>query len=360
MVCKYCKNEIEDDSIFCRFCGEKSIRARKKAKDQIVVPTPELTPSGQYRGRLMVNGQRVYVTEASEAAYYIRARAVKAGLIEQAKSAPKNVLRDIVDRYIDDNAAVLSPSTVAGYRSIMQNAFPDYMDKSISVIPWQKAVSVETGRASAKTVKNRWRLVTAALRYSKIPVPDVTLPKIVRTERMFLDYEQIQTFLTAIRDTPGEMAYLLALHSLRLSEILALTETSISDDMIHVRGALVRAPGGDWIRKDLNKTDLSRRDVPVMIPRVRELSLPITLNSKTLNDYLRKICKANGLPDITLHCLRHSFASLAYHLRWTEKSVMQLGGWSTTDVVHSIYTHLSFREVNDDVERMRDFYSRQP
>ena len=63
-------------------------------------------------------------------------------------------------------------------------------------------------------------------------------------------------------------------------QILALTETSISEDIIHVRGALVRAPGGDWIRKDLNKTDLSRRDVPVMIPRVRELSLPITLNRK--------------------------------------------------------------------------------
>lgn len=360
MICKYCKHTIEDDSIFCRFCGEKIIRARKKAKDQIVVPAPELTPSGQYRGRLMVNGQRVYVTEATEAAYYVRARAVKAGLIEQAKSAPKDVLRDIVDKYIDDNAAVLSPSTVAGYRSVLNNAFPDYIDKSIATIPWQKAVSVETGNASAKTVRNRWRLITAALKYSKIPVPDVTLPKIVRHERSFLDYEQIQTFLSVIRDTPGESAYLLALHSLRLSEILALTPDSISDDIIHVRGAMVRAPGGAWIRKELNKTDLSRRDVPVMIPRLRELSLPVTINSKTMNDHLRKICQENGLPDITLHCLRHSFASLAYHLRWTEKSVMQLGGWSTTDVVHSIYTHLSFREVNDDVERMRDFYSIHP
>ena len=57
-----------------------------------------------------------------------------------------------------------------------------------------------------------------------------------------------------------------------------------------------------------------------------------------------------------MHCLRHSFASLAYHLRWQEKTVMQVGGWSTPEVVNEIYTHLSALDKNDDVERMRLFY----
>lgn len=63
-----------------------------------------------------------------------------------------------------------------------------------------------------------------------------------------------------------------------------------------------------------------------------------------------------GLPVVTMHGLRHSFASLAYHLKWTEKTTMQIGGWSTPDVVHDIYTHLSQKDVNEDVERMRAFY----
>ncbi|MDO4853066.1 MAG: site-specific integrase [Clostridia bacterium] len=359
MICKYCKKEIENDSVYCRFCGERVIRARKKAKDQISVPAPVQTPEGKYRGRLMVKGQRVYVTEGTEAAYYVRARAVKAGLIEQDKSMPKDILRNLVEKYIDDNAAVLSPSTVASYKSLMRNAFPAYMGQSISVIPWQKAVSDETERASAKTVRNGWRLVTASLKYAKQSIPTVSLPKIVRNERTFLDYEQIQRFISAIKGDPCELTYLLALHSLRLSEILALRSDSISDNMIYVRGAMVRAAGGQFIRKDLNKTELSRRDIPVMISRINKLRqrLPISLNDKTFNDHLRKICRDHNLPDITLHCLRHSFASLAYHLRWTEKSVMQLGGWSTPDVVHSIYTHLSSKEINEDVERMRAFYT---
>lgn len=59
---------------------------------------------------------------------------------------------------------------------------------------------------------------------------------------------------------------------------------------------------------------------------------------------------------VTLHGLRHSFASLAYHLRWTEKTTMRLGGWATPDVVHEIYTHLAHQDVDEDVERMKAFY----
>jgi integrase len=226
------------------------------------------------------------------------------------------------------------------------------MGMKAASIPWQRAVSEEAGRVAAKTLENEWRLVTAALRYAKITPPDVNLPRGVKRERAFLDFEQIEVFIGAIRGDPCELAYLLALHSLRLSEILALREIT---DQIRVRGAMVRGEAG-YVVKELNKTDLSRRDVPVMIPRVKELPLPVTQRDTTLNRHLARICEGAGLPVVTLHGLRHSFASLAYHLRWTEKTTMRLGGWSTPDVVHEIYTHLAQQDVDEDVERMRAYY----
>ena len=352
MNCRYCKKEIEDDSVFCRFCGERVPRKRKP-KEEVRVPAPEVTASGKYRGRLMVAGQRVYVTEDTEAAYYIRARAVKAGMIREAANAPKDTLRQLVERFISDNEAVLSPSTVPAYRSHARNAFGAYMGMSAASIPWQRAVSDEAGRVSAKTLQNEWRLVTAALKYAGVPVPSVNMPRTVKRERAFLDFEQVQTFVNAIRGDACELAYLLALHSLRLSELLAVQ--SIEDGVIRVRGAMVRGEKG-FVVKELNKTDLSRRDVPVMIPRILELSLPVLQHDVTLNRHLEKVCTEAGLPVVTMHGLRHSFASLAYHLKWTEKTTMQIGGWSTPDVVHEIYTHLSQKDVNDDVERMRAFY----
>lgn len=358
MLCKYCKKEIENDSIFCRFCGQKVVRARRKPKEEINVAPPAVTPSGKYRGRVMVDGHRIWITEDNEAAYYIRARAVKAGMIEQAKAAPKDTLVDLIDRYLKDNDAILSPSTLAAYNSLRKNRFPAYMGESISRIPWQLMISRETESCSAKTVRNAWQLVSSALKYSKYDVPTVNLPKAARSDRSYLDYTQIQTFLQAIRDDDHEFAYLLALHSLRLSEILALTPGCCDNGVIRVRGAVVRGPSGAYVRKDLNKTDLSRRDIQIMIPRLNALlhKLPVTASDRAMNLHLEKICESSGLPRITMHCLRHSFASLAYHLRWQEKTVMQIGGWSTPEVVNEIYTHLSALDKNDDVERMRLFY----
>ena len=350
MNCKYCKKEIEPDSVFCRFCGER-VQRRRKPKEEITVPPPSVTPSGKYRGRVMVRGSRVWITEDTEAAYYVRAKAVKAGMLKEAVE-PRDTLQELIRRFIDDNEAVLSPSTVPAYRSYARNAFQAYMGMRGASIPWQRAVSEEAGRVAAKTLENEWRLVTAALRYAKITPPGVNLPRAVKHERAFLDFEQIQVFVGAIRGDPCELAYLLALHSLRLSEILALREIT---DQIRVRGAMVRGEAG-YVVKELNKTDLSRRDVPVMIPRVRELPLPVTQRDTTLNRHLARICEGAGLPVVTLHGLRHSFASLAYHLRWTEKTTMRLGGWSTPDVVHEIYTHLAQQDVDEDVERMRAYY----
>ncbi len=359
MVCKYCKKSIEDDSVFCRFCGERVQRARRKPKEEIKVAPPAVTKAGKYRGRVMVDGSRVWITEDTEAAYYVRARAVKARMIEQAAVKPKDTLGDLIDRFITENAAVLSPSTVMSYKSMRHSRFSAYIDAPAASIPWQVMVSEESAKVAPKTVKNAWRLVTAAIKYAGEQVPTVNLPKPVRTERAFLDFEQIQKLLPAIMGDPCEVVFLFALHSLRLSEILALAE--FDGKTIRVRGAVVRGTDG-LTRKAANKTDLSRRDVPVMIPRLAELRdrIPVTFSSAMINKHLRKACAAAGLPTISLHCLRHSFASLAYHLRWSEKTTMQLGGWSTPNVVRDIYTHLSQTDVQADVERMRAFYEPCP
>ena len=55
--------------------------------------------------------------------------------------------------------------------------------------------------------------------------------------------------------------------------------------------------------------------------------------------------------------LRHSFASLAYHLGWPEMQTMVVGGWSNYETVHKIYTHLAARDTNDAVDKMVKFFA---
>lgn len=50
MLCKACKREISENSIYCNWCGEKQIRERKK-KGEIKVPNPRQLKSGNWKHR---------------------------------------------------------------------------------------------------------------------------------------------------------------------------------------------------------------------------------------------------------------------------------------------------------------------
>ena len=56
MLCKACKREISENSIYCNWCGEKQIRERKK-KGEIKVPNPRQLKSGNWNIELAAEGQ---------------------------------------------------------------------------------------------------------------------------------------------------------------------------------------------------------------------------------------------------------------------------------------------------------------
>ena len=52
MECKYCKREIEENSVFCNWCGAKQLqekrRQKQNARREITVPKPRQLPSGRW------------------------------------------------------------------------------------------------------------------------------------------------------------------------------------------------------------------------------------------------------------------------------------------------------------------------
>lgn len=342
-------------------CGERIARKKREKKKEIKVPEPRQLKSGAWNIELRKEGESI--TEATREACVARAQAVRAGFLKTEKAQPQLSLDTLIRNYIDAKEAVLSPSTISGYESIYENRFRSYMPLDVSKISWQDLINDDLKDAAPKTVKNDWGLVSSALRFAKLPVPDVTLPRIVKAERDFLDYEQIQTFLAAVKDRKCERACLLALHSLRMSEILALNQASIVDDTILVRGAMVRDKNNQYVFKEANKTDMSRREIPIMIPRLAAIwpkeNDPLEFQKHSAaNSMLADVCKKAGLPILTMHELRHSFASLAWHLKWDEMTTCAVGGWNNPSTVHSIYTHLSSKDKNRNIKRMKAFYSK--
>ena len=73
--------------------------------------------------------------------------------------------------------------------------------------------------------------------------------------------------------------------------------------------------------------------------------------------HLQKVCNRAGLPVIGVHGLRRSFASLAYHLGWSERKTMLIGGWSDFKTMHGMYIKLDSTDIKAAAESMHKFYT---
>lgn len=179
--------------------------------------------------------------------------------------------------------------------------------------------------------------------------------------------EQITVFCKAIAGEPCEIGALLALSSLRRSEILALTwdNVDLAHRVIHVRGAKVFDEHGELVSKKQNKNKTSRRDVPIMMNQLYNALMNVevkqgtvlTCAPNTLGRQINRVCAENGLPKVGVHGCRHSFASLAAHLHVPEPVAMEIGGWADSKTMRNIYTHVSKLDVSNAQNEIAVFFN---
>lgn len=364
MICKFCKNEIPDGSIFCNWCGERQIRTREKKKD-IRVPAPRQLPSGRWY--IQLRAERQSITEDTEELCLSKARAIRAGWLAKQKTKTGITLREAIDQYIDRRSNVLSPSTIRGYTKIRDHRFAGVMDAElVDGMDWQKICNIEAKIVHAKTLKNAWGLIAAVLKDQNIPVPTVRLPQVIRSEKKWLTPEQIKIFIPALQGQDVAIPAMMALCSLRRSEILAVTWDDIDPkcEQIRVSGAMVVNKDGQFTVKKENKNTTSARIVPILMPelsdllrRSRSAGPVVTMHPNTIHDKINRICRQFELPEVGTHGLRHSFASLAHHLGVPEREAMRIGGWADRDTMHRIYIHLSEADKIKESTRLKAFFT---
>lgn len=346
------------------------IMGRKKKTPEVRLPKIEQLPSGAWHTRVYVNGCRSSITRGTYDECLSEYMAIKNGVLE-AKEQPggRLTLGESVDAYIDVIRDLVrrgkrSPATVYGYVRYRNNTFQRAMEYNVYTTSdkrWQAAIDDEKkmGR-SPKYIKNAWGLMSAAIKKETGKVPDVVLYAAEENERPFLEPEQIDIFVQALKGQPMEIPALLCLSSLRRSEMLGLTWKNVdfANRAIYVRGAKVRGEDGLKL-KPQNKTKKSRRPVPMIPPLYEALmaapkdkEFVINAATNTLFKHINKICRENNLPEVGMHGLRHSFASLAYSLGIPEMMAAEIGGWKDLGTMHKIYTHLAERDI---AKRSREF-----
>lgn len=161
------------------------------------------------------------VTRFSERACILEAERIKAayratGSLTEGNEAKGEkseqqgpTVADAIQHYIDSRRNVLSPSTLRAYTTMAHNrwkAINQRVLRDIQPSEWQGIVDAEAKTCGAKTLKNAWFLLSAAITFeTQSKPPAVRLSQVVPAERPFLSAEQIIVFTKAIHGTDIEL-----------------------------------------------------------------------------------------------------------------------------------------------------------
>lgn len=267
-----------------------------------------------------------------------------------------------IDKYIDSCDALLSPTTIQGYRKMQRNGFKKIMKsklKDLTTERLQEAVNEEAKRISnrnktspqaisAKTVINEYGLLICVFKkYCKSLDYNVRLPQ---KDVKIKELPQPEVIYNIVKGTEIELPVMLAMWlSFSMSEIRGLTKSqSVDGDYLTIREVVVDVNGAP-LRKGKAKqpTRIRRHEMPVyikeLINRVETDEL-VTLSGHAIYCRFIRLLEKNSIPHMTFHDLRHINASVMALLQIPDKYAQERGGWKTDYTMKKVYTHTFSQE----------------
>lgn len=266
-------------------------------------------------------------------------------------------------------------TTIHGYEVCAERVYSsvgDILAKELTTARLEEIIAeMSDNGLSAKTIRNTVGLLSAAYEHAiaikqlrENPCNNVSLPKGEPRDVRILYINEIQEFLNAISDVDlnEKVAYELALFmGLRRSEILGLKESdvNIASGLIYVHSTRHRVNGSD-----IEQTTKTKRSTRVLaIPDILLVDIAMLLkahgefphektdyliqdgfgnviNPQTLASRLSRLEKSKGLPHVTLHGLRHTYASLLHSQGVDMAMISQELGHSNLATTMNIYTHV--------------------
>lgn len=273
---------------------------------------------------------------------------------------------EAIDRYITSKDAVLSPRTVAGYRDLRKNALQALMPVKLDALKSEQvqlAVNEYSRTHAPKTVRNAVALLSSSL---KMHAPDyhlsVTLPQPRRTEITIPEDNAVRLLLEAASPSMYTVLLLATALGLRRSEICGLEWQDLNEKQgtLRVCRAVVVNSSGEWVTKQTKTTSSTRtlavppflmdhlRTLDRTAPRIVDIVNPAAITLRFL-----KLRKRLGLT-LRFHDLRHYYASLLLALGVPDKYAMQRMGHSTTNMLKTVYQHLTDekqKEIDQAIDR---------
>lgn len=305
----------------------------------------EKRATDSYRVRKMYKGQ-MYTVTFDHKPTQKEAMLAMAKELERVQEKHKRMdFKSAATEYIESKRNVLSPSTIMGYATIMRQIPESFMKKNIhdiTALDVQSEINRISRKCSPKTVRNHHGFISAVLgTFCPNLKLTTTLPQKVKNEPYIPSDDDIKKILDCAKDTEYEIPIILACYGLRRSEICALTLDDINGDMVSISKAMVPNEKKEWVIKS-TKTTSSTREIIIpmeIADKIRERGYIYKGYPNCISNYLKRTEKALGIPQFSIHKLRHYFASKMSAMNVPEADIMRMGGWETDHVMKSVYRH---------------------
>lgn len=328
-------------------------------------------PSGSYRAVVAAgyneNGKRIYKSFTAKTEWKAIKMAEDFKRTHEEKTDKNVTVRKAMELYIESRENVLEQTTIRNYRQLSENTFHCIADTKLSVlkaIDIQRAINIESAKVSPKYIKNAYGFLKSVLKMYEVDINlnNIKLPKLVKREKELPSFE---TVFSIVRGTESELPVLLASWlSLRIGEVIGLQfqDVDAENKKIHIRRTIIMTDEGSKVRESC-KTEKSTRTIqlPVYIleliqaiPHENETDFIIPKSRKSVYSRFKRLMKKHDI-DMTFHDLRHLNASVMLMLGIPDKYAMERGGWSTDNVLKSVYQQ-TFSSEREKVDNMIDDY----
>lgn len=282
---------------------------------------------------------------------------------------------ELLDMYIRSRKVLgVEATTIRGYEAAAKRVYSRFEGicaTELTSYQVQAYISEMTEKYSAKTIRNTISLLSSAYdnavrlgQLEKNPCKHVILPKREASKIDIFNEEEISRFLQALNDErlDYKVAYELALFcGLRRSEILGLTESAISipfkcltvsQTRHNIDGeTIIQGTKTESSRRTLAVPDFVLADIVDLIEKHHAVEYEHTefliqdgfgqpMGHSALTTQIYRIEDKAGLPHVSVHDLRHTFASMLNNAHIDIAMISRELGHASIGITLNTYTHV--------------------
>ena len=331
-------------------------------------------PSGSYRvqATVVIDGEKIKrsftaptAREAENEAYLWQQHCRMIG-----KDSTRMTVKEAMERYIAINEKRLSPSTVAGYKRIVNNDIPGIMNKPLYALDCptiQTSIYRALETLSVKTIKNKYGFLRTVLNcYHPSFIWAIKLPQKQKPKKRIYSDSYIKEIFSALKGSDFEVEAYLGVLSLRASEIggLKWSDINFKDKTLYICRTKLKDKNNEYIIVENTKTENSARTVYIpdyvcQILKQRKATSNSEFVSLTRPEYywkkLNRILAKNNVQGLRFHELRHIYSSVSSKLGIDTQIRMLNGGWSNEHIMNGTYRHPMSEEQEKANKKMNNY-----